>query len=168
MNAALQAVTEYFEANKFAWQSDAEGSYVESQFCSEQGQWRCVLLPFEDPDRLMVLSLLPLKVPGIRRRATAEFLMRVNYRLITGSFDLDFNDGELRYRDCLLIDNGQPTTEQLDQVVGNSFRTFTHHLPVVASVAFGRISPVRAMKVMEKSMQEKTAQAKPKSRFEFN
>lgn len=169
MNETLQAVVEYWEANKFTWETNTDETYVEIRIFNEHGQWRLLFLPCDEPERLMVLSVLPLRVPKVRRRAVAEFITRLNHNLIEGSFDLNFDDGELRYRDCILIDDGKPTADQLDKIAGNSYRTFSQHLPVILSVAFGRMSPEKAMKVGEQIVPEKkTAKPEPNCRLELN
>ena len=40
----------------------------------------------------------PIKVPVEQRAAVSEFITRANYGLNNGNFEMDFNDGELRYK----------------------------------------------------------------------
>ena len=40
----------------------------------------------------------PLRIPLDQRARVAEFIVRVNYAIVRGHFDLDFSDGELRFR----------------------------------------------------------------------
>ena len=40
----------------------------------------------------------PIKVPVEQRAAVSEFITRANYGLTNGNFEMDFNDGELRYK----------------------------------------------------------------------
>ena len=40
----------------------------------------------------------PIKVPVEQRAAVSEFITRANYGLTKGNFEMDFSDGELRYK----------------------------------------------------------------------
>ena len=40
----------------------------------------------------------PIKVPLEQRAAISEFITRANYGLTNGNFEMDFSDGELRYK----------------------------------------------------------------------
>ena len=40
----------------------------------------------------------PIKVPVEQRAAVCEFITRANDNLINGNFEMDFNDGQLRYK----------------------------------------------------------------------
>ena len=42
--------------------------------------------------------VVPIKVPEEQRIAVNEFITRANYGLTIGNFEMDFNDGELRYK----------------------------------------------------------------------
>ena len=42
--------------------------------------------------------IAPVKAPVEQRSAISEFITRANYGLTNGNFEMDFNDGELRYK----------------------------------------------------------------------
>ena len=42
--------------------------------------------------------IAPVKAPVEQRAAVSEFITRANYGLTKGNFEMDFNDGELRYK----------------------------------------------------------------------
>jgi hypothetical protein len=43
-------------------------------------------------------SLFPQAIPAPRRNAVATFLTMANYGTIIGNFEMDFKDGEVRYK----------------------------------------------------------------------
>ncbi len=51
-----------------------------------------------DEDGFTVYTVFPVKAPEEKRGAVAAFLTRANYGLILGSFELDFDDGEIRFK----------------------------------------------------------------------
>ena len=53
-------------------------------------------------DTVCCYHIVPVKVPVEKRAAVCEFITRANYGLTLGNFELDMNDGEIRYKVTLL------------------------------------------------------------------
>lgn len=49
-------------------------------------------------NHLQAYIILPIRVEEKYRPVVAEYLTRANYGLIFGAFEMDFEDGEIRYR----------------------------------------------------------------------
>ena len=59
-------------------------------------------------NKILTYAVLNNKVPNEHFNDVAEYLHRANYGLLHGNFELDFNDGEVRYKlvtDCQDIAN---------------------------------------------------------------
>ena len=80
----------------------------------------------------------------------AEFLCRVNYGLLNGNFDLDFNDGEIRYKSFADCPGGAAPAEE---AIGNSIwvglKMFERYLPGIRDVLNGAV-PREALAKCEK------------------
>ena len=59
----------------------------------------------DDTDLVSVLSNYDSNVPADRRTAMAEALSRINTRIPLGNFELDFEDGEVRFRVSADVEN---------------------------------------------------------------
>ena len=59
----------------------------------------------------MFLSFLPFKIPENYRNDIAILLIKINYDLFLGSFDIDFEDGEIRFKSSLFCE-GMELSEQ--------------------------------------------------------
>jgi hypothetical protein len=104
--------------------------------------------PVEEILLIYVVSMM--KVPELRRRQMAEYITRANYNLKLGNFELDFKDGELRYKCTLLYDSTFP---QSDAIVGKNFmaavNTMERYLAGAMAVSFGNIDPKIACSLAE-------------------
>ncbi|MCR4817649.1 MAG: YbjN domain-containing protein [Fretibacterium sp.] len=82
--------------------------------------------------------------------AMAEFICRVNYGLFGGGFEMDFNDGEIRFRSFVDCSGGLIPSEAL---IGNSIvagtRMFERYLPGIKDVLFNGTSPKEAVEKCE-------------------
>ena len=53
---------------------------------------------------LICIARLPLYIPDARRLEVAEYLHRVNFGLLLGNFEMDYDEGEVRFRTTLAAD----------------------------------------------------------------
>ena len=75
-----------------------------------------VLLYAREP-YLVCLARYPKEVPDERRLEVAEYLHRANYGLLLGSFEMDYDQGEVRYRTALLSEGERPAYGVLDRYI---------------------------------------------------
>ena len=66
---------------------------------------------------LVCLAQLPDTIPDERRLEVAEFLHRANYGLLLGSFEMDYDRGEVRYRTALMTEGACPVDGVLDRYI---------------------------------------------------
>ena len=76
----------------------------------------------------------------------AEFLTRANYNLQIGNFELDLNDGDLRYKSPFIYDEFLEASEETFlKHLFISLATFDHYLPGIMAVSYGSVSPTDAI-----------------------
>ncbi len=84
-------------------------------------------------------SYLALKVPAERRAAVAEFIARVNYKCFIGAFDLDFENGSVRFRCGIDVEGGTLTEKMVDNLFGmTSYMADVHHDRLMQVIYGGR------------------------------
>jgi hypothetical protein len=89
-----------------------------------------------------------LVAPEYGRSVCAELLARINGRLGLGHFDLDFDDGELRFLTTVpLGPDGILSQEVIGEVIGGHHTVVDAFVPAIAAVLFTGMSPSRAMKL---------------------
>lgn len=67
-------------------------------------------------DGYSMISVFPLHAEEKARPAIAEFLTRANYEINLGCFDMDFEDGEIRYKMAQFCGATVPTYEQIQKI----------------------------------------------------
>ena len=87
--------------------------------------------------------------------AVGEFLHRANYGLTSGNFEMDYNDGEIRYKNSVSLNDVQNdafnTMRSLMLLGANMFQTYGDGL---LAVAFGFKTPEEAVQDCESSDDE--------------
>ena len=79
-------------------------------------------------------------VPDARRLEAAEYLHRINYGLLLGNFEMDYDEGEVRFRTSLMAE-GSLTHEVLDRYIQMPAAMLDRYAPGLAAiVADGEIA----------------------------
>jgi hypothetical protein len=111
----------------------------------KHGSYFCVLHVLPEHPLIHFASYVQCRVPEEKRAAIAEFLTRANAGLWLGNFELDFSDGEIRYKTSLHIGDGLLTADMLSAVLGANLGTIDRFLPGIMSVFWNDVSPEDAM-----------------------
>ena len=108
-----------------------------SELSGPRGNWTFCAQVVEAQELVLFFSVCPVTVPEERRREMAAFLTHANYGLGMGNFELDFADGEIRYKTALCVEGGNLRPELVKRFVranGIGMETF---LPGIGAVAAG-------------------------------
>jgi hypothetical protein len=84
--------------------------------------------------------------------AVAEFITRANYGLRIGNFELDFDDGEVRYKSSLDFEGLALTPELIRNTIYPAVQTIDRYLPGLMSVFYASKSPAEAIAEVEEGL----------------
>jgi len=123
------------------------------RFQGVQGEWLSVVIVREEIQEVVFYSVAPHSVPTERRADVAEFLMRANYGLAIGNFEMDFDDGEVRFRTGLDVENDRLSPALLKSLMYSNWVTLDRYLPGLEAVIAGQVSPANAVEQAEQAEQ---------------
>jgi hypothetical protein len=132
--AELQRV---FDENGWPYVEVRGAPVLLSELSGPAGRWKFYAQIVEDKDVVLLYSICPERVPEDRRAAVSEFLTRANYGLAAGNFELDFDDGEVRYKTVLHLHGDQLDGLTLKRLVRANGVAMEAYLPGIRSVASG-------------------------------
>jgi hypothetical protein len=103
-----------------------------------------------EEQKVLIYDVLPVNIPENKRLRVAEFLTRANYNLQIGNFELDLNDGDLRYKSSFIYDEFLEASEEtfLRHLFVSLF-TLDRYLPGIMAVSYGGVSPTDAIGAIE-------------------
>ncbi len=177
-NQLLDGITEFFDeladtaVDKLAKVATAKGRIFEEivnfftqedwQFTKVQGelslrlacqgsngQWHCYASAREEQQQFIFYSLCPVIVPKKKRRQLGEFICRANYGAIIGNFELDFNDGEIRYKTSIDVEGDSLSFSLIKQMVYANVTMMDEYLPGIMAVIDCKASPEEAIATIE-------------------
>jgi hypothetical protein len=141
----LETVTQFLQADGWDFTTIEGESVVRSLFQGNHGQWTCYLWCMAESDRLAIYSVCPMNVPPEQRQRMAEFLTRCNYCLLMGNFEMDFTDGEIRFKTSLDASGSHLTFVWLKQLLYANVLTMDQYLPGIMAVLSSQVSPADAL-----------------------
>jgi hypothetical protein len=118
-------------------------------FGGRNGQWTCYLRVIEDKYVVLFYSMCPVKAPPEKRPILADFLTRANYGLYLGNFEMDYNDGEVRFKTSLDVEGDHLTNALMKRLTYNNVTVMDRYLPGIFSVIYGGASPTEAIAQVE-------------------
>ncbi|MCG3178269.1 MAG: hypothetical protein BIFFINMI_00595 [Phycisphaerae bacterium] len=123
----------------------------------ETGRWVWMATWNEKDTLFLSYSICQFNVPNNRRLAVAEFLTLANYGLSLGNFELDFRDGEVRFKNSIAVKKDRLSRAMVRELAFCGFSIMDHYLPALMSVAFGKLSPRKAIEQADAPAREEPA-----------
>lgn len=145
----LEEITNFFTAEDWAFIPFERESLLQLAFEGKHGIWTCHAHAREEQQQLIFYSICPLNAPEIKWLAIAEFLTRANYGLLIGNFEMDFSNGEIRYKTSIDVKNGLLSAALIKQVIYTNVMMMDKYLPGIKLVVEGNQSPVGAIAQVE-------------------
>ena len=111
---------------------------IRTRFVGTEAAWDCRARPYDPFGQLAFESILPVTVEPERRDAVTQLLVRANWRLLTGAFQLDVDTGELVFRTMVFLSDGAELSEPLCRgLVYSNVLTVDRCLPELLAAAGG-------------------------------
>jgi hypothetical protein len=148
-DSILESVIEFFTEDDWTFTKIQGQSTLQVVCQGENDRWNCYAQAREDQQQFVFYSIYPELAPEDKRLAMAEFLTRANYGLIIGNFEMDFNDGEIRYKTSIDVEGDLLSTDLIKQLVYANIMMMDHYIPGIQAVINGRLSAAEAISQVE-------------------
>lgn len=94
-------------------------------------------------------ACIDMSVDEENRMEAAEYLTRANYGLKFGNFELDMNDGEVRYKHAVDCDHCSLSSEMIENSLNIPIAMYQRYGDNLLKVMFGMLSAEEAVKLAE-------------------
>jgi hypothetical protein len=144
----LESIINFFIKDDWHFSKIQGESVLQTAFQGQNGKWNCYAKTREE-DQFVFYSICPVKAPENKRTAIAEFITRANYGTIIGNFELDYDDGEIRYKTSIDVEGSNLTFDLIKQLVYTNVTMMNEYLPGILSVIEGDVEPKDAIAQIE-------------------
>jgi hypothetical protein len=149
MSPILKLLMQFFTDDDWPFEQISDLPALRTAFSGENGKWNCYAHAREETHQFVFYSLLPINAPPEKLAAVAEFITRANYSMIVGNFELNFDDGEVRYKTSIDVGNTPMTLPLIKHLVYPNVATMDQYLPGLMAVIYSDTSPSDAIAKVE-------------------
>lgn len=154
----FETVKRFLEEDGWTYSVDSE-SQARFSYRGDNGNWTCVAHVREANRQLVFYSILPDNVPENKRGIAAEFITRANFGIILGNFEMDFEDGEIRYKTSMDVADGVMTPNMVKGVVLYNMLTMDRYVGALRKSVYGDIPPMQTILEVERETGEGDGEA---------
>jgi hypothetical protein len=146
---AFAALGEFLRDDGWYPQQLEDKTIFRVYFSGDNGDLRCYAQIRVDLEQFLFYVIAPIKAPEPMRPAVAEYITRANFGLRIGNFEMDYSDGEVRYKSSLDFEGVDLTPALLKNAVYPAVHTMDFYLPGLLSVLYGNKTPEDAVAEIE-------------------
>ncbi len=137
----FDAMVDFFKSDDWPYIQLEDRPVLSLNFDGKNAKWTCYAQAREEQQQFIFYSVCPVNTPVDKRADLAEFITRANYGLIIGNFELDFEDGEIRYKTSLDVEDVALTPTIFKNVVYANLSMMDQYLPGIMSMLYSTVSP---------------------------
>lgn len=146
---AFNTLQKFLEADGW-YPQQVDGRHIfRVVFNGKNGDLYCYAQVRVEFEQFVFYAMAPVKAPEDKRLAIAEYITRANYGLRIGNFELDFTDGEVRYKTSFDFEKETLTVNFIQHAIYPAVQTMDHYLPGLMSVIYAGQSPLEAISYIE-------------------
>ncbi|HOU12935.1 MAG TPA: YbjN domain-containing protein [Anaerolineae bacterium] len=146
---AFATLTQFLKDDGWYPQQLDEKTIHRVYFAGENGELRCYAQIRVDLEQFLFYVIAPVKAPEQMRAQVAEYIARANYGLRIGNFELDYTDGEVRYKSSIDFEGELLTPRLIKNAMYPAVHTMDFYLPGLLGVMYGNKTPAEAIRDIE-------------------
>ncbi len=150
MPTLLETAATYLQNEDWNFDSDLESSQLIGSVNGDAAtfHWFVHAIEEDELNAVRIYSNLPVKVPELRRQAIAELITRINEKLGSGNFEMDYTSGQVYYKTTLDLMDGTLTQAMFMRIFMLNLSTTDQYLQAIMGVAFGGVEPATALEML--------------------
>lgn len=149
MGAVYDAMVRFFREDDWKFEQVEGKPILRMGFAGDNGKWTCMARAIEDAQQFIFYSIAPANVPEDKRREMAEFITRANYGMRIGNFEMDFSDGELRYKSSIDGEDDRLSAPLVKHMVYPNVLMMDKYLPGILGILYGNKTAQQAIEEIE-------------------
>jgi hypothetical protein len=144
----LGILERFFEQDGWVVTRQPEHDILWVGFEGNNGQWKCCAQAREEEQQMVFYSICPRRVDAQQRANMAELLTRANYGIVIGNFELDYSDGEVRFKTSIDVEDARLTPPLIHHIVYANLLMTDRYLPGITAIIEGQ-TPQSALELVE-------------------
>jgi len=140
----FRVLHEILTQNGWEFDFDNKNEIIKLEIRGINTNFHAFLLVDEEQESLLCNTHIKQKIPLSKRLEVCDFMCRVNYELANGNFEMDMDNGEIRYRTYLDLADAEPSKDQVLNIIWNGVLGFDTYYPGLMKLVYGDYSAEEA------------------------
>lgn len=147
-NQLLNRTLEFLNLQGWSYEYSSKTGLIQftMNLDSQLGSCRVYVLP--DDTEIECVATCPIKASPDVYDDVVEFITRANYNNLIGNFEFDYDDGEIRYRYCMLCDETIPSLYDVARCICLSYKMFEQYGDALVKTLMGYGDPEADIKAI--------------------
>lgn len=141
----LDMVKQFLDGDDWHYEQIKDRTVLRMAFQGENGEWFVIVQTKEEDGQVLFYSVIGDNIPTDKLVPASEYLHRANFGLPIGNFEMDFSDGEIRYKTALDVEGAELTQTQIKNYLYLNVITFDRYLVGLKDVVEKGIAPEEAI-----------------------
>lgn len=116
----LNQLMAFLDSNQIKYASLDNKNILTFSVKIEKGHVQCFADMDETAKRFLFYTLYGIVIPEKKRALVCELLTRINYNVILGNFEMDMDEGEVRYKTSINYEGGKLTHKFIENIISTN------------------------------------------------
>lgn len=137
MKIMFQQIVEFFKQQEWQFTTIEDKAIALLGISGKNGKFQCVADVREDEKKFIFLSICGANVPENKRIQVNELLTRLNFGIFLGNFEMDFEDGEIRFKTSIYFGDSELSSEIIENLILSNISTMDLYLDAIMKLIYG-------------------------------
>lgn len=145
----FNTLVEFFEGDSwnFTW-IDGQAA-LRLPYNGNSGMWVCFVQAHEQAEQAIFYSVYPEDATPDTIPNIAEFITRANYGMLIGNFEMDYRDGEIRFKTSIDVEGDSLSAALIKNMVYANVIIMDRYFVGIRAVLRGTMTPLEAITAIE-------------------
>ncbi len=149
MGQIQDSVEAFLARTEWGYERHPEEASLAVQIGGDNGRFTLYIEIDETRKQLVAYALCPVRCPHEKRAAMAELTARANWGLVLGNFDLDMDDGDIRFKTSADVEPYAFTPDCCAPILFPNVLTMDRYLPALMGVIYSDQPPAALIAKVE-------------------
>lgn len=148
----LKAIKSFLKEQEWEFSKNEESNVFMFGIGGESGIIQLIIDIKDDNERVVVYSFCGSNCPKKKQKDMLKLLNYINYQIFLGNFEMDQEDGEIRFRTSTYFDNIKPTVGFVESLVFPNIYAMDKNLSSIMGLIHGGLSIGEAIKSVDEDI----------------
>jgi hypothetical protein len=140
----FEQIINFFRHKDWSFTQIKDKTIVILGISGKNGKFQLVADIRESEKQIAFFTICGINTPENKKPEICALLTRLNFGKFLGNFEMDYDDGEIRYKTSMYYGDIKLDDDVIERLVMTNIMTMDISLPSIMSLIYGDISPVEA------------------------